>query len=119
MSMTAWVTYVAGEGLPELGGEGPAHSLVDDVDDRDVAALAEAIGLAGEPQRTPEGSWRLESAAGMLEVFEGGGGGWWFAADTGSHERSDERRVGKECVRTCGYRWSPYPKKKKHTKHYA
>src|SRR3546814_20207224 len=23
-------------------------------------------------------------------------------------ERSDERRVGKECVRTCRYRWSPY-----------
>src|SRR3546814_19045041 len=23
--------------------------------------------------------------------------------------RSDERRVGKECVSTCGYRWSPYP----------
>src|SRR3546814_12978881 len=59
MSMTAWVTYVAGEGLPELGGEGPAHRLVDDVDDRDVAALAEGLGLAGEPQRTTEGSWRL------------------------------------------------------------
>src|SRR3546814_17473813 len=24
-------------------------------------------------------------------------------------ERSEERRVGKECVRTCRYRWSPYP----------
>src|SRR3546814_11235772 len=23
--------------------------------------------------------------------------------------RSEERRVGKECVRTCRYRWSPYP----------
>src|SRR3546814_13543004 len=22
--------------------------------------------------------------------------------------RSEERRVGKECVRTCKYRWSPY-----------
>src|SRR3546814_15682803 len=27
--------------------------------------------------------------------------------------RSDERRVGKECVSTCRSRWSPYPKKKK------
>src|SRR3546814_15563879 len=25
-----------------------------------------------------------------------------------SSERSEERRVGKECVRTCRYRWSPY-----------
>src|SRR3546814_14195515 len=24
-------------------------------------------------------------------------------------ERSEERRVGKECVRTCRSRWSPYP----------
>src|SRR3546814_5605436 len=23
--------------------------------------------------------------------------------------RTEERRVGKECVRTCRYRWSPYP----------
>src|SRR3546814_15586096 len=28
-----------------------------------------------------------------------------FAFDT---ERSEERRVGKECVRTCRSRWSPY-----------
>src|SRR3546814_18141695 len=28
-------------------------------------------------------------------------------------ERSEESRVGKECVRTCRSRWSPYHKKKK------
>src|SRR3546814_18762848 len=28
--------------------------------------------------------------------------------------RSDERRVGKECVSTCRSRWSPYHEKKKH-----
>src|SRR3546814_15954171 len=27
--------------------------------------------------------------------------------------RSEERRVGKECVRTCRSRWSPYNRKKK------
>src|SRR3546814_17501748 len=27
--------------------------------------------------------------------------------------RSEERREGKECVRTCRYRWSPYQSKKK------
>src|SRR3546814_18186729 len=26
--------------------------------------------------------------------------------------RSEERRVGKECVRTCRSRWAPYPEKK-------
>src|SRR3546814_14492479 len=29
------------------------------------------------------------------------------------HTRSEERRVGKECVRTCRSRWSPYPAKNK------
>src|SRR3546814_20268667 len=28
-------------------------------------------------------------------------------------DRSEERRVGKECVSTCRTRWSPYHKKKK------
>src|SRR3546814_16647806 len=27
----------------------------------------------------------------------------------GPRHRSEERRVGKECVSTCRYRWSPYP----------
>src|SRR3546814_18618421 len=26
-----------------------------------------------------------------------------------THDRSEERRVGKECVSTCRSRWSPYP----------
>src|SRR3546814_13417937 len=31
----------------------------------------------------------------------------------GAATRSEERRVGKECVSTCSSRWLPYPKKKK------
>src|SRR3546814_11620028 len=31
--------------------------------------------------------------------------------------RSEERRVGKECVSTCRSRWSPYHEKKKPRKH--
>src|SRR3546814_18941715 len=34
-----------------------------------------------------------------------------FAGD----HRSEERRVGKECVRTCRFRWSPYHSKNKIT----
>src|SRR3546814_10094729 len=33
-----------------------------------------------------------------------------------SAQRSEERRVGKECVSTCRSRWSPYHKKKKQHK---
>src|SRR3546814_12427070 len=36
---------------------------------------------------------------------------------TGHPSRSDERRVGKECVSTCRSRWSPYHEKKKNNKH--
>src|SRR3546814_15358131 len=32
-----------------------------------------------------------------------------------AHNRSEERRVGKECVSTCRSRWSPYHYNKKHT----
>src|SRR3546814_4206792 len=30
-------------------------------------------------------------------------------APLGTEERSEERRVGKECVSTCRSRWAPYP----------
>src|SRR3546814_18092225 len=33
------------------------------------------------------------------------------------HRRSEERRVGKECVSTCRYRWSPYHSKKTSKEH--
>src|SRR3546814_20780311 len=33
----------------------------------------------------------------------------------GRTRRSEERRVGKECVSTCRSRWSPYHYKKKHS----
>src|SRR3546814_17006888 len=34
-----------------------------------------------------------------------------------AHDRSEERRVGKECVSTCRSRWSPYHYKKKTYQH--
>src|SRR3546814_20981783 len=36
---------------------------------------------------------------------------WWLKEGNtpeGWLDRSEERRVGKECVSTCRYRWSPY-----------
>src|SRR3546814_13260793 len=37
------------------------------------------------------------------------------AHDMGGPSRSEERRVGKECVSTCRSRWSPYHEQKKRT----
>ena len=32
----------------------------------------------------------------------------WISDPDPEHSRSEERRVGKECVSTCRSRWSPY-----------
>src|SRR3546814_21199610 len=37
--------------------------------------------------------------------------------DPVSERRSEERRVGKECVSTCRDRWSPYQQKKTYSKY--
>src|SRR3546814_11639099 len=46
----------------------------------------------------------------MLEHWAAGSA----AVRTTMHKRTEERRVGKECVSTCRSRWSPSKKKKKH-----
>src|SRR3546814_16988060 len=37
----------------------------------------------------------------------------YLVSGAATEPRSEERRVGKECVGKCRYRWSPYHKKKK------
>src|SRR3546814_12635268 len=37
----------------------------------------------------------------------------YYKEDVQINRRSEERRVGKECVSTCRSRWSPYHEKKK------
>src|SRR3546814_11047709 len=39
--------------------------------------------------------------------------GFNLLARTTALERSEDRRVGKECVRTCRYRWSPNHERQK------
>ena len=56
-SMRAWVTYVPGDDLPALGGEATAYRLAGDVDEAQVRALADALGLDGEVQSDGAGSW--------------------------------------------------------------
>src|SRR3546814_18010054 len=41
--------------------------------------------------------------------------GSWMNQRAITYRRSEERRVGKECVSTCRSRWSPYHYKKKQT----
>lgn len=73
----AWIRYVAGDGLPTLGGEGTAHRLRPDVTTESVGLLADALGLAGDIERDGV-AWRLSDGARTLEVDELSGS-WWFA----------------------------------------
>lgn len=79
-SFAAWVTYVAGDGLPALGGEAPAYRLAGNVDEAQVRALADALGVAGEVVQDGS-SWRVSApSGGTLEVYEGAGASWWYSA---------------------------------------
>src|SRR3546814_11479457 len=44
----------------------------------------------------------------LLILFAQGLVFWKVGLYRGVWRRSEERRVGKECVSTCRYRWSPY-----------
>ena len=44
----------------------------------------------------------------IYAAFQPTNGAEWQKANGISADRSEERRVGKECVSTCRSRWSPY-----------
>src|SRR3546814_16501927 len=51
--------------------------------------------------------------SGRIGCWKRSRGQWWKAeAKRSTGNRSEERRVGKECVSTSRYRWSPNPYKK-------
>src|SRR3546814_13716595 len=80
-----------------------------------------ALPISGKPPRrggqAAAGLRRGGARAGGAppRAFRGdpdGGDGGGHGARAGRRLRSEERRVGKECVSTCRSRWSPYPQKK-------
>src|SRR3546814_13678617 len=70
-----------------------------------IFAPAMASGLAAGAPQLGAGA-AVGSAAGAAGVAVLGGAA---AIGGGRALRSEERRVGKECVSTCRSRWSPYP----------
>src|SRR3546814_17037977 len=97
--------------------EGTEHSERD-VYLRQAAWIRRGSGEGDEDASAPEvllseGRFAMLGAAEefVLSVTEKG-----YGKRTSAHERSEERRVGKECVRTCRSRGSPYHYKKKTTK---
>src|SRR3546814_4124835 len=72
-----------------------------------AAGGAVAMGLDGdEPPHRPF----RDAHAGQVELWAPlpVGKALDAEADDAGEERSEERRVGKECVSTCRSRWSPY-----------
>src|SRR3546814_15578226 len=72
--------------------------------------------LAKQNEQLPEDS-EAATQAGRLILEALGRSPLFFASalPLKLYPRSEERRVGKECVRTCRSRWWPYHKKKKKT----
>src|SRR3546814_11621958 len=76
---------------------------------RDAQGRWQAPTRLPEPVNSAQAEWFPRPAA----------DGWLYFGSRrpgGLGKRSEERRVGKECVSTCRYRWSPYHKKKKKKK---
>src|SRR3546814_7987564 len=89
-----------------------------DVCSSDLQKRFEINGHRARPcrQRSSAAVWRRRGAAGRASGHQG----LRFPCprpSRSSADRSEERRVGKECVSTCRSRWSPYNSKKKKKQH--
>src|SRR3546814_11378869 len=72
---------------------------------------AGTIPFRSEKNTNWEGAYRVPALIrwpGRISGFDGGSGRQSPQAARSAIFRSEERRVGKECVRTCRSRWSPY-----------
>src|SRR3546814_20562872 len=81
--------------------------------DAQVGAFEIGFGKAGEARKLTA-DLRAFLALQFLALEQRGGVGADRPLPRFIGKRSEERRVGKECVSTCRYRWAPYHKKKKH-----
>src|SRR3546814_12191480 len=71
-----------------------------------------ALSVVGTDRLQDSGYFRAKLA--QEQLIEAGSTPFTIVRAT--QFRSDERRVGKECVSTCRSRWSPYHYKTKHTR---
>src|SRR3546814_14486971 len=93
-----------------LHSTGPQSTLdhLSIVPDWDVALLVECTRPFVEAARRHYGDDRVRSALDHVELTQPKPTG----ASVVVGDRSEERRVGTECVSTCSSRWSPDHKKK-------
>src|SRR3546814_20255483 len=71
--------------------------------------------VASPPPPPPSADWISNALATMSLTVNGLGGKFGGTSSASvAYSRSEERRVGKECVSTCSSRWSPYHYKKQY-----
>src|SRR3546814_19717851 len=76
--------------------------------DNYLNTLDDAVGLPGAPVDNVQKSSRAGLTA-RIPLYQGGAvASRVRQARAQQSQRSEERRVGKECVSTCCSRWSPY-----------
>src|SRR3546814_19905534 len=115
MRISDWSSDVCSSDL-RIGAprsEGPASRLVDE--GGVGAGRSETAVIAG---RIETAFREILTAQHRADQNDGGPfgsvrSGFADGAERRPHDRSEESRVGKECVSTCRSRWSPYHKKKK------
>src|SRR3546814_8990319 len=93
-------------GADAIAIEGPALADLPE----NLAGAAHLVGLAvGEHHQIKlvGGIFPVRRKA-RLGAFELGAKRLFVGGQVGEAPRSEERRVGKECVSTCRSRWSPY-----------
>src|SRR3546814_20193865 len=76
---------------------------------RTRAHIAADRNMEHAPDKALERLSRSEVGSGAAEPAQHGRS----VSGAGGRYRSEERRVGEECVSTCRSRWSPYHEKKK------
>src|SRR3546814_15255213 len=114
MRISDWSSDVCSSDLGSDGGDGAAAPAGRRVLRRGDGECR-GQGLAGEPAAALERDRRHAGGGrGLLQDrrLNGAGGACSSLATslvTLGLDRSEERRVGKECVSTCRSRWSPYP----------
>src|SRR3546814_2790075 len=100
MRISDWSSDVCSSDLAcTLGPSGSARALEHDVH----------IRHDGPAERGAQGPLDGRAARRLQPGKRSGDGLRTGPADGGDGTRSEERRVGKECVSTCRSRWSPYP----------
>src|SRR3546814_16460016 len=115
--MEHWQQALPGRIL-EIGNE----SIVDDLEGS-VRQLLEFCGLSWDPAclafETNRAPVATASVVQVREPLNRNSIGRWRHYEAELRERSEERRVGEECVRTCRSRWPPAHYKKQPTQKYS